>query len=190
MNEEKSTMHPETAETTKDEKTVLDQDMKKDLASAEEKASQVRESVKTDFRQAVDQAHAKMAEAGAYAETAKEEAQKAEEQVKADFSQAAKEAEADFNQASKEAGSQLEDYAHQFGEEVDRRADAFDDRFNELSQDAREKFGEFREKAVDHVGDFAQEMQDDPKAALIEAGKVFLMVAGGIALLRALFGKK
>lgn len=62
--------------------------------------------------------------------------------------------------------------------------------FNELSQDAREKFGEFREKAVDHVGDFAQEMQDDPKAALIEAGKVFLMVAGGIALLRALFGKK
>lgn len=140
----------------------------------DQKKAEARLQQQLDHQKAeLEQAHKELEQVRA---AAKEEIKKADDEM-----------ESRFVSDSKKEGVQLADAAKEFDGRLNEFNTHFDQKAEDFSRKAEEHMNAVRQGAMNTIDDFADEMQRDPKRALIEAGKMALMLIGAIALLKGIF---
>ncbi len=111
------------------------------------------------------------------------------EKARAEFQQAGEQARQKLDRMSRNAGRSLEEFNDRLNAEVQEAGKEIDADSDSFVKKAEERFNDFRASADQTIDSFANEMQQDPKKALIDGLKAGLMIIGAIALIKGLFRK-
>ncbi len=154
---------------------------------AEAKMKALHEKLMEDQKKAEAQARDELAHQKAELEQAHKELEQLRTAAREETKKADDEMESRFVSDSKKEGAQLAKAAKEFDGRLNQFNTQFDQKAEDFSRKAEDHFNAVRQGAMNTIDDFADEMQQDPKQALIEAGKMALMIIGAIALLKGIF---
>ncbi len=159
----------------------------KPQSDLEAKAAELKEDAIRDFDAASEKAREQGEKFKAEASEIKEQAKETAATLQADWKHAAKEADANFREKSAQAGTFLKEQATKLDDLDTKGFDQAGSQFEEFASQAGDKVNDLKQKAAEKIDDFADQLQKDPKEAMIEAAKAGLMFIGAIALLKGIF---
>ncbi|MBF0578870.1 hypothetical protein IM774_03510 [Erysipelotrichaceae bacterium RD49] len=154
---------------------------------AQAKVKALHEQLIADQKKAEAELQKELAKRKNEFSAARQKIDQAKAKAAAELQKADVELEAKLTADSKTEGQHLEQAAKELNIKMDQFDEGLDQKSEEFTKRAEEKLNAVRRTAEDTIDGFANEMQQDPKQALIEAAKAGLMIIGAIALLKGLF---